>query len=115
MNGLTARKALDMLDMTPGATLGATGAAGAFGGYVVQLDKADGLRVIADASEAAGAGSLGNLAGSHDGRLASGRVWSGFRIVATLPMNGTAQNTSEPLDGVVGIRGRRFVISSNAA
>jgi len=29
-----------------------TGAAGAYGGYVVQLAKADGLRVIADASEA---------------------------------------------------------------
>jgi NADPH:quinone reductase len=52
MNGLTARKALDMLDLSPGATLGVTGAAGAFGGYVVQLAKADGLRVIADASEA---------------------------------------------------------------
>jgi NADPH:quinone reductase-like Zn-dependent oxidoreductase len=52
MNGLTARKALDMLDLPHGATLGVTGAAGAFGGYVVQLAKADGLRVIADASEA---------------------------------------------------------------
>ena len=29
-----------------------TGAAGAFGGYVVQLAKADGLTVVADASEA---------------------------------------------------------------
>jgi NADPH:quinone reductase-like Zn-dependent oxidoreductase len=29
-----------------------TGAAGAFGGYVVQLAKADGLRVVADASQA---------------------------------------------------------------
>ena len=35
----------------PGQTLAVTGAAGAFGGYVVQLAKADGLRVIADASE----------------------------------------------------------------
>ncbi len=52
MNGLTARKALDMLDLPPGSTIGVTGAAGAFGGYVVQLAKADGLRVVADASEA---------------------------------------------------------------
>jgi NADPH2:quinone reductase len=52
MNGLTARKALDMLDLSAGATIGVTGAAGAFGGYVVQLAKADGLRVVADASEA---------------------------------------------------------------
>ena len=52
MNGLTARKALDMLQLPAGATIGVTGAAGAFGGYVVQLAKADGLRVVADASEA---------------------------------------------------------------
>ncbi|MGI5122331.1 NADP-dependent oxidoreductase [Marinactinospora thermotolerans] len=49
MNGLTARRALDLLDLPPGATLAVTGAAGAFGGYVVQLAKADGLRVVADA------------------------------------------------------------------
>jgi NADPH:quinone reductase len=52
MNGLTARKALDMLDLPAGSTIAVTGAAGAFGGYVVQLAKADGLRVIADASAA---------------------------------------------------------------
>jgi NADPH:quinone reductase len=52
MNGLTARKALDMLELPAGATIGVTGAAGAFGGYVVQLAKAEGLRVVADASEA---------------------------------------------------------------
>src|SRR3954447_17343589 len=52
MNGLTARLALDLMALPPGATLAVTGAAGAFGGYLVQLGKADGLRVIADASEA---------------------------------------------------------------
>ena len=52
MNGLTARLALDLLDLPAGATIGVTGAAGAFGGYTVQLAKADGLRVIADASPA---------------------------------------------------------------
>lgn len=51
MNGLTARLALDLLALTPGQTLAVTGAAGAFGGYVVQLAKVEGLRVIADASE----------------------------------------------------------------
>ncbi|MCU1501044.1 MAG: putative zinc-binding oxidoreductase [Ilumatobacteraceae bacterium] len=50
MNGLTARLTLDMLGLAPGATIAVTGAAGAYGGYVVQLAKADGLRVIADAS-----------------------------------------------------------------
>jgi NADPH:quinone reductase-like Zn-dependent oxidoreductase len=52
MNGLTARLALDLLDLQPGQTLAVTGAAGAFGGYMVELGKADGLTVIADASEA---------------------------------------------------------------
>jgi NADPH2:quinone reductase len=52
MNGLTARLALDDLGLQPGQTVVVTGAAGAFGGYAVQLAKADGLRVIADASEA---------------------------------------------------------------
>lgn len=52
MNGLTARLALDLLGLSAGDTLAVTGAAGAFGGYMVQLGKADGLRVIADASEA---------------------------------------------------------------
>jgi NADPH:quinone reductase-like Zn-dependent oxidoreductase len=52
MNGLTALRALDVLDLKPGQTLAVTGAAGAFGGYVVQLAKAAGLTVVADASEA---------------------------------------------------------------
>ena len=50
MNGLTARLALDLLELEPGRTLAVTGAAGAVGGYVVELAKADGLTVIADAS-----------------------------------------------------------------
>jgi len=52
MNGLTARLALDLMALSPGSVLAVTGAAGAFGGYVVQLAKADGLTVVADASEA---------------------------------------------------------------
>lgn len=52
MNGLTARLSLDLLDLHPPQTLAVTGAAGAYGGYVVQLAKADGLTVIADASDA---------------------------------------------------------------
>ncbi len=52
MNGLTARLSLDLLGLQPGQTLAVTGAAGAYGGYVVQLAKADGLTVLADASEA---------------------------------------------------------------
>lgn len=52
MNGLTARRALDVLNLAPGETLAVTGAAGAVGGYVIQLAKADGLHVIADAAPA---------------------------------------------------------------
>ena len=52
MNGLTARQSLDLLGLSSGQTLAVTGAAGAYGGYVIQLAKADGLTVIADASEA---------------------------------------------------------------
>lgn len=51
MNGLTARRSLDLLGLSPGQVLGVTGAAGAYGGYVIQIAKAEGLTVIADASE----------------------------------------------------------------
>jgi NADPH2:quinone reductase len=51
MNGLTARMSLDLLNLSPGQTIAVTGAAGAYGGYVIQLAKAEGLVVIADASE----------------------------------------------------------------
>ena len=51
MNGLTARQTLDKLGLKPGQAIAVTGAAGAYGGYVVQLAKAEGLTVIADASE----------------------------------------------------------------
>jgi NADPH2:quinone reductase len=49
MNGLTARRALDVLDLRRGQVVAVIGAAGAVGGYAVQLAKADGLQVIADA------------------------------------------------------------------
>ncbi len=52
MNGLTARQSLDLLGLSRGQTLAVTGAAGAYGGYIIQLAKAEGLTVIADASEA---------------------------------------------------------------
>ena len=45
MNGLTARRALDLMRCRP-QTLLVTGAAGAVGGYGVQLGVAEGLRVI---------------------------------------------------------------------
>jgi len=50
MNALTARLVLDELALEVGNTVAVTGAAGAFGGYVIEMAKADGLRVIADAA-----------------------------------------------------------------
>jgi NADPH:quinone reductase-like Zn-dependent oxidoreductase len=52
MNGLTTRRAFDMMQLSPGQTLLVTGAAGAVGGYGVQLGAAEGLRVIGVASAA---------------------------------------------------------------
>jgi len=51
MNGLTARRALDLLGLSAGQTLAVTGAAGTLGGYLIQLGVVDGLTVVADASE----------------------------------------------------------------
>lgn len=52
MNGLTALRALDLLHVEQAESIAVTGAAGAVGGYVVQLAKAKGLQVVADASGA---------------------------------------------------------------
>jgi NADPH:quinone reductase-like Zn-dependent oxidoreductase len=52
MNGLTVRRVLDVLALTPGATLAVTGSAGAVGGYAIELAKLEGLTVIADAAAA---------------------------------------------------------------
>ncbi|WBC16145.1 zinc-binding dehydrogenase [Micromonospora sp. WMMA1998] len=49
-NGLTASHALDQLRLSPDSTVAVTGAAGAVGGYAVQLAKAAGHRVLADAA-----------------------------------------------------------------
>lgn len=50
MNGLTARLALDRLGLRPGQVLGVTGSAGALGGYVIELARIAGLRVVAQAA-----------------------------------------------------------------
>ena len=49
MNGVTALMSLDMLGLRPGDALLVTGAAGAVGGYVSQIGRSQGLRVVADA------------------------------------------------------------------
>jgi NADPH:quinone reductase len=50
LNAVAARLALDALDLKAGQVVGVTGAAGAVGGYAIQLAKAGGLTVIADAA-----------------------------------------------------------------
>ncbi|HVC84669.1 MAG TPA: NADP-dependent oxidoreductase [Solirubrobacteraceae bacterium] len=52
MNGLTVRRALDLLALDAGQTLAVTGSAGAVGGYAIELAKLEGLRVVADAAPA---------------------------------------------------------------
>jgi len=52
MNGLTALQILSRAALEPGQTLAVTGAAGLLGNYVVQLARAAGITVIADAGPA---------------------------------------------------------------
>lgn len=47
MNGMTALQILDALALPPGSVLAVTGAAGALGGYLVDLGRARGFRVMA--------------------------------------------------------------------
>lgn len=50
MTALTAQMGLDALALAPGNIVAVTGAAGAIGGYAVELAKAAGLTVVADAA-----------------------------------------------------------------
>lgn len=50
MNGLTALRALDGIDIPSDGVIGVTGGAGAVGGYVIELAKLRGLRVVVDAA-----------------------------------------------------------------
>ena len=52
MNGLTALRGLELLDLEPGATLAVTGGAGLLASYVIPIAKLRGLRVLADAAPA---------------------------------------------------------------
>ncbi len=52
MNAMTARVTLDTLALQPDQPLVVTGAPGLLGSYLIQLAKADGLTVIADAAPA---------------------------------------------------------------
>jgi NADPH:quinone reductase len=49
LNAVAAHLALDALALSPGQSVAITGAAGAVGGYAIQLARARGLTVIADA------------------------------------------------------------------
>lgn len=117
LNGLTALRALDLLDLPPAGTLAVTGAAGAVGGYVIELATARGFRVVADAKpedeafvRAAGARTVvprgdgfgdavraaepGGVDGLLDaallGTAALGAVRDGGVVVALRPFDGEA-------------------------
>jgi NADPH:quinone reductase len=49
MNGLTALRGLELLDLAKGETLAVSGGAGCLGSYVIALAHEQGLRVVADA------------------------------------------------------------------
>lgn len=49
LNGLTARLMIDVLELESASTIAVTGAAGSVGGFVVELAKSEGYRVVADA------------------------------------------------------------------
>jgi NADPH:quinone reductase-like Zn-dependent oxidoreductase len=51
-NGMTVQQAMDLLSPVAGEWMAVTGAAGAVGGYAIQLAKAAGLHVVADAAPA---------------------------------------------------------------
>lgn len=80
MNGLTVRLALDELGLEPGRILAVSGAAGAVGGYAVQLGKAAGLRVIADAG--AGDEELVHALGAHEVVVRGDEFAVGVRRIA---------------------------------
>lgn len=50
MNAMTASAALDELNLQPGDSLVVTGSPGMLGGYLIELGKQQGLRIIADAA-----------------------------------------------------------------
>lgn len=50
-NALAARTMIDALKLAPGETLAVSGGSGAVGGFVIELAKADGYRVVADAKD----------------------------------------------------------------
>jgi len=52
MNGLTALRGLELLDLSEGSTLLVTGGAGLLASYAIPIAKRRGLRVLADASPA---------------------------------------------------------------
>lgn len=108
MNGLTARQSLDQLALKPGQTLAVTGAAGCYGGYMIQLAKADGLRVIADA--AASDEALVRLLGADIVVPRGDDVAAQIRKVAPAGVDGVADGSFQSGVTVGAVRdGGRFV------
>jgi NADPH:quinone reductase len=112
MNGLTARLALDLLSLRPGQIVAVTGAAGAVGGYAVQLAKADGLRVIADASpadqqlvRALGADIIVARGPGMPGQIRDALPAGADGLVNTIPLTGPVMRAVKDHGDIAAVRG----------
>lgn len=102
MNGLTARYALDLMNLEPGATLAVTGAAGAFGGYAIQLAVAADLHVVADASE--GDEELVRSLGAHQVVRRGPDVAARFRALHPDGVDGLADGSVQSAEVLAALR-----------
>ena len=110
MNGITAQLLLDAMNLGAGSVVAVIGAAGAVGGYVVQLARAAGLRVIADAatSDEELVVSLG-----ADVVVPRGpRVLEAIRLAAGGDVDGVAMTAAPSLDAASIVRSGGVVASA---
>jgi NADPH:quinone reductase len=112
MTGLTARLALDLLGLRPGQTVAVTGAAGAVGGYAVQLAKADGLHVIADASpadrhlvQALGADIIVARSPAMPGQVRDALPAGAHGLVNTIPLTAPVMHAVKDHGSIAAVRG----------
>jgi NADPH:quinone reductase len=112
MTGLTARLALDLLALRPGQTVAVTGAAGAVGGYAVQLAKAGGLHVIADASpadrhlvQALGADIIVARGPAMPGQVRDALPAGADGLVNTIPLTAPVLRTVKDHGTIAAVRG----------
>jgi len=116
MTGLTARLALDLLALRPGQTVAVAGAAGTVGGYAVQLAKASGLHVIADASpadrhlvQALGADIIVARGPAMPGQIRGALPAGADGLVNTIPLTAPAMRAVKDHGNIAAVRGGQQV------